>query len=132
LRINRKTFGDNHGEVARNLERLGELYAGRKAWPQAQGTLQQSLAMLRGTLGEDAPEVGWVVRDLVPVFIAQQEYSDAEAMLLPRYQWSTHQTEARFSQEVIQMLVDTYRAWGKSGQVSQWSALLTRPTTQAG
>jgi serine/threonine protein kinase/tetratricopeptide (TPR) repeat protein len=130
LRINRKTFGETHGEVARNLERLGELYASRKAWPQAQGTLQQALTMLRTTLGEDAPEVGWVVRDLVPVFIAQKEFADAESMLLPRYQWSLRQKESRFAQEVVGMLVDTYRAWEKPDQVERWSKLLDKPATR--
>jgi tetratricopeptide (TPR) repeat protein/tRNA A-37 threonylcarbamoyl transferase component Bud32 len=127
LRINRQAFGQRHGEVARSLERLGELYLGRKAWPQAQQTLQQSLAMLRQTLGEDAPEVGWVVRDLVPVFIAQKEFADAETMLLARYQWSTRQPEPRFRQEVAQMLVNLYQAWGKPDKAAQWSAALSKP-----
>jgi len=128
LRINRQTFGQRHGEVARSLERLGELYLGRKAWPQAEQILRQSLDMLRLTLGEDAPEVGWVVRDLVAVFIARAEFPDAESMLLPRYQWSTRQNEARFSQEVSQMLVDLYRAWDKPDKAAQWSAAASKPT----
>jgi len=130
LRMNRKTFGETHGEVARNLERLGELYAARKAWPQAQGTLQQALSMLRTTLGEDAPEVGWVIRDLVPVFLAQNEFADAESMLLPRYHWSLRQKESRFTQEVVRMLLDTYRAWGKPDEVERWSKLLDHPTSR--
>jgi serine/threonine protein kinase len=130
LRINRQTFGQRHGEVARSLERLGELYAGRKAWPQAEQTLRDSLGMLRQTLGEDAPEVGWVVRDLVPVFIARQKFVDAESMLLDRYQWSTRQSESRFSQEVAQMLVDLYRAWDKPDKLARWTAVLPGPSTQ--
>ena len=130
LRIKRKAFGDRHGEVARTLQRLGELYVGRKAWPEAEQTLRLSLDVLRETLGEDAPEVGWVIRDLVPVFVAQAKFAEAESMLLPRYQWSTRQTETRFSQEVIQMLVDVYRAWNKPEKLAQWSSAVTTTTTR--
>ena len=96
---------------------------------QAEQILRQSLDMLRLTLGEDAPEVGWVVRDLVPVFIARAELLVTPSRCsLPRYQWSTRQNEARFSQEVSQMLVDLYRAWDKPDKAAQWSAAASKPT----
>ena len=99
--------------------RLPQLYTGHR---------QKSLDMLRQTLGENAPKVGWLVRDLVPVYIASHEYGDAEWMLLPRYQWSTRQSETRFSQEVAGMLADLYRAWNKPDQAARWSAAASKPT----
>jgi serine/threonine protein kinase/tetratricopeptide (TPR) repeat protein len=129
FRIQQKAYGREHGELAKTIRITGQLYAGRKDLTRARWYFSQSLEMYRKLLGEDAPEVGWVFRELIPVLEAREEYPNAEQMLLKRYRWSLDRPETRFSLEVAAMLADLYTRSNQPDNAAKWRSAAGNPTT---
>jgi tetratricopeptide (TPR) repeat protein len=125
LEINQHAFGLTHALVAKDLQTLAQLYAFRNQLPEAQKSFEAALDMYRHTIGEQAGEVIWVLRDMVPIMIAREDFEATEKLLLQRYQWvvDQHNPKLHTAQEQVEsQLVALYDAWNKPTERDQWAA----------
>jgi hypothetical protein len=81
--------------------------------------------MYQQTIGSQSGEVVWVLRDLFPVMMAQDEYEPAEKLLLERYRWTTTHTSYSTTAmaQVENQLIQLYTAWGKPIERAHWEAV---------
>jgi serine/threonine protein kinase/tetratricopeptide (TPR) repeat protein len=81
LALRRRTFGEEHPQVAESLEALGTLTHARGDFDRAEALHRQGLALRRKLLGPDSPEVAESLNSLATDLVAKAKYDEAEPLL---------------------------------------------------
>jgi len=84
LVIEEKSLGQDHPDVAANLNILAQLYYYQGRYEEALPLFQRSLAIQRKSLGQDHPDVAANLNNIAQIYSSQGRYAEA----LPLYQCS--------------------------------------------
>jgi tetratricopeptide (TPR) repeat protein len=77
----RAIFGDEHLDVARSLDHLGEVQALKADYNEAEKNLREALAVRRDLLGSNAPDVADTLTQLAYVLTEKGDYKGAEPLI---------------------------------------------------
>jgi CHAT domain-containing protein/Flp pilus assembly protein TadD len=80
LGLRRQILGENHPDVAANLNDLALLYRKQSRYDEAEPLYQQSLKILQTLLGENHPHVAQSLNNLAELYRNQGRYSEAEPL----------------------------------------------------
>jgi tetratricopeptide (TPR) repeat protein len=127
--IRRKALGLGHTDTLYAIQRLGSLYRDEGKYARAEAALREAVAgyeKVRPSAWEKYQSESLLGASLM----AQQRYAEAEPLLLSGYRGLIQQEAAipmgsrQPWRPAGEWIVELYRAWGKTDQVSAWRAAL--------
>ncbi|NER24901.1 MAG: tetratricopeptide repeat protein [Symploca sp. SIO1C2] len=80
LAILQQVLGEEHPDVAQNLNNLAALYYNQGRYSEAEPLLRQALEMNQRLLGEEHPNVASTINNLAALYNNQGRYSEAELL----------------------------------------------------
>lgn len=81
LAISKRLYGENHPDIAANLNTLGLLYYSQGRYIEAEPLYKQSLEMSKRLHGKNHQDIATSLNNLGLVYLAQDRYSEAEPLL---------------------------------------------------
>ncbi|MEQ8207674.1 MAG: tetratricopeptide repeat protein [Woeseia sp.] len=81
LDLRRDAFGDKHAEVARSLDRLGQVLKLKAEYPEAEGLYREALAIRRELLGNENTETAHSVYQLADLLGRRGNFAAAEPLI---------------------------------------------------
>ena len=125
LALNRNLWGKNHPLIANNLANLGEVELRRGAIQKAISYANEALRMPMDKLPADSKYRARAKSVLAAALAEQNQYQEAEPLLLDAYQVFIVQEKAgNNTKTALQRIIDLYQAWGKPQQAEQYRKLL--------
>ena len=127
LNMRKELLGENHRDVARTRKNLAALVA-RSDPENALELVTKALAVF-----DDLRPDGWDASEAKSIqgmaLVGRERYSEAEPLLTKSYDHMVQLRGGRTyrSQLALARVIELYEAWGRSGELERYQALVDRP-----